>query len=389
MSAASGDEEKPRLDTKFAPAERDSRENIQQLADYCLHNPVTRAILESVDGYVLILNQQRQIVAANLETLNALRVDNPESVLSLRPGEVLGCTCSNIEPGGCGTSINCSTCGAVISILASQELGVPSTNECLMTVLSGGNTESHEFQVRATPITLEGNELTIFVVHDISADKRRDALAKVFLHDLGNMLTGLQVWSDLLVRRPETTVAIAPKIVGLSSHLNQEVQNQRLLLQAERGDLQVTLKEHKVQDILVMIRNFFSGYARENIQNFEIMPVHPDAKVTTCEPLLTRVLANMVKNALEATDAPQLVKLWFEEQSGRPCFIVHNPGVIPQEFALQIFKRSFSTKSSNGRGLGTYSMKLFGERYLHGEVGFTTSEEEGTSFYILLPKPEQ
>jgi sensor histidine kinase regulating citrate/malate metabolism len=49
-----------------------------------------------------------------------------------------------------------------------------------------------------------------------------------------------------------------------------------------------------------------------------------------------------------------------------------------------MFQRSFSTKGSD-RGLGTYSMKLLGERYLHGEVEFTTSQEEGTTFRLILP----
>jgi sensor histidine kinase regulating citrate/malate metabolism len=51
---------------------------------------------------------------------------------------------------------------------------------------------------------------------------------------------------------------------------------------------------------------------------------------------------------------------------------------------MQLFKRSFSTKGLD-RGLGTYSMKILGERYLKGKVYFTTSEEDGTSFFFDLP----
>jgi sensor histidine kinase regulating citrate/malate metabolism len=51
---------------------------------------------------------------------------------------------------------------------------------------------------------------------------------------------------------------------------------------------------------------------------------------------------------------------------------------------LQIFQRSFSTKGA-GRGLGTYSIKLLGERYLHGTVSFASSAEQGTIFQISLP----
>jgi Signal transduction histidine kinase regulating citrate/malate metabolism len=57
---------------------------------------------------------------------------------------------------------------------------------------------------------------------------------------------------------------------------------------------------------------------------------------------------------------------------------------MPREVQLQLFQRSFSTKGSN-RGLGTYSMKLLTERYLHGSIAFTVSEEEGTTFFARYP----
>jgi sensor histidine kinase regulating citrate/malate metabolism len=93
----------------------------------------------------------------------------------------------------------------------------------------------------------------------------------------------------------------------------------------------------------------------------------------------------MIKNAFDATQPPEQILVRFEEHDHAGCFIVRNPGEIPEAVALQIFKRSFSTKSPHGKGLGTYSMKLFGERYLGGTVSFVTHEVDGTSFYISLP----
>jgi sensor histidine kinase regulating citrate/malate metabolism len=67
-------------------------------------------------------------------------------------------------------------------------------------------------------------------------------------------------------------------------------------------------------------------------------------------------------------------------------FSVHNAAVMPPEVQMQVFQRSFSTKSEAGRGIGTHSMKLFGERYLGGDVRFISGEPEGTTFSITLPK---
>jgi signal transduction histidine kinase len=66
---------------------------------------------------------------------------------------------------------------------------------------------------------------------------------------------------------------------------------------------------------------------------------------------------------------------------------VHNDGVIPRDVQLQIFQRSFSTRPGEGRGIGTYSVRLLVERYLGGRVGFISEPEIGTRFTVTLPRP--
>jgi sensor histidine kinase regulating citrate/malate metabolism len=65
-------------------------------------------------------------------------------------------------------------------------------------------------------------------------------------------------------------------------------------------------------------------------------------------------------------------------------FWVHNDGVIPKREQFQIFQRSFSTKGE-GRGIGTYSVRMFTETYLGGEVTFVSSKYDGTTFSVWLP----
>jgi len=71
-------------------------------------------------------------------------------------------------------------------------------------------------------------------------------------------------------------------------------------------------------------------------------------------------------------------------RDGRARFEVHNPGVIPDDVALRIFQRSFSTRGGKGRGLGTYSMKILGENVLGGSVGFQSDPAAGTAFHLDL-----
>ena len=108
--------------------------------------------------------------------------------------------------------------------------------------------------------------------------------------------------------------------------------------------------------------------------------------MTTDERLLGRVLGNMIKNALEASEPGGTVTIQCLDLGNQIAFRVHNDGVMPEEVQMQVFQRSFTTKGEAGRGIGTHSMKLFGERYLKGEVSFTSREQEGTTFSLVLPK---
>ena len=107
-------------------------------------------------------------------------------------------------------------------------------------------------------------------------------------------------------------------------------------------------------------------------------------EMVTDELLLKRVLTNMLKNALEATDGNGCVTLGTKIENGIIEFWVQNPAVMPRDVQLQVFQRSFSTKGNN-RGLGTYSMKLITEKYLEGKVGFLSNKLEGTKFFAKLP----
>ena len=101
--------------------------------------------------------------------------------------------------------------------------------------------------------------------------------------------------------------------------------------------------------------------------------------------LLRRVLGNLIKNALEASEKDSTVSLGIEVFDSTIVFSVNNKSYMPKDIQLQIFQRSFSTKGT-GRGIGTYSVKLLTEKYLHGTVSFFSTEEYGTTFYVTLPK---
>jgi hypothetical protein len=372
--------------TYFAPAERAGEVEVRELRLLVENSALFHAIEQAVDGYLMILNPQRQVLAVNRQLLHDLGLGSTGCVVGRRPGEIIECIHATEGPGGCGTSPFCSTCGAVLSILTSQQEGQPVQGECLATVRRGEYTEAAEFRVRATPVRIGNHDFTVLVFNDISGEKRREALERTFFHDILNTITGLMGWSDLLRKTGTLDPGeVAGRIVALSNRLSREVQDQRRLSQAERGSLEVSVEKTSVRGIYETLQSIFSEHDAARNKKVEFDPVAPEEDLMADASLLARVLTNMIKNALEAIPDGETVRVRFERQGGDPVFLVHNPGAIPPEVAMRIFQRSFSTKEGRGRGIGTYSMKLFGEKFLGGKVSFKTSKENGTVFSIRLP----
>ena len=89
-----------------------------------------------------------------------------------------------------------------------------------------------------------------------------------------------------------------------------------------------------------------------------------DLRICSDAYLLEKVLTNMLTNAFEATDAGGEVRLWVEDSEDAVAISVWNRQWIPEDLVAGFFRRNFSTKEGEGRGLGTYAMKLLGETYL-------------------------
>jgi signal transduction histidine kinase len=371
--------------TAFAAAERASREQIDASALALAGLPVVQALLDAVGVSVVVLNGERQIIFGNNVFLAGLRAEYVQTVRGMRPGEALDCIHAWKCPGGCGTAPECATCGMVLATLASRGTGRVEEQECLMNLRRGGQIDAAEMQVHASQIEIEGENFTMVALRDISAEKRRAALQRIFLHDVANLLGTLLLRAVLLAARAPPEVADqACNIRLLAERMRHELEDQRVLVMAENGTLNVRREPVRPGEALDMAAGILRGNPVAQGRRIEIAQTNPGA-IATDESLLVRVLVNMMKNALEATSDGGEVHAWAEAVPEGCEFHVWNAAPIPPRVALQVFKRSFSTKPGGGRGLGTFSMKLLGERYLGGSVGFTSTEADGTTFYLRLP----
>lgn len=367
--------------TNYDPAKRTNEEGVVAEIELVESNPFVTGLLHSVSGLLAILNENRQIIALNDSFLKMLGIDDPGKALGLRHGEVLQCINSDEEPAGCGASKLCSTCGAAIAIVSSLGENRPVERICALSASRGGKEVEVALLVRSHPIRINNNRFLLLFLQDITEQQQRAALERVFFHDVNNLITMLVGASDMLVEEEPSELAKA--IHQTSLRLANEVAIQRCLSQSEASDYPPVWHDYTTVQIVEEIRSFFANHPAAHGKSVNIAMSYPAVTIKTDISLLMRVLCNMIINALEATVDNGGVKFWIEHKDNFLSFNVWNALEIPQDVALRIFQRNFSTKEQPGRGIGTYSMKLLGEKILGGSVDFSTSQQEGTIFRFV------
>jgi len=316
--------------------------------------------------------------------MSSLAVELYQELAGQRPGELMGCVHSADEPGGCGTSVACRNCGVVSAILAHQNMGGSHTVETRMTVAGPDGESSLDLEVTVASLNVQGG-VALFSLRDVSAEKRRNILERMFFHDLLNLAGGLQGLLEILPGLPAGEAAEVQRLAAeVSSELRDEIVAGRALSAAERGELQVSLEPIGVPALLESVAGSYRKNPYAQNRQIRVIPVGGSPVLNSDPMLLRRILGNLVQNALEAIPKGAAVTLSYEFDP-QPVFRVHNPGAIPPPVALQIFQRSFSTKAASGRGIGTYSVKMLTERYLKGSVRFESNVENGTTFEVRLP----
>lgn len=344
--------------------------------------PHLTSVFDAIPNLLLILNRHRQIVYANRHARQIAQATSRDLVCGLRPGELLDCENAPKGCHGCGTAEECSVCGAAGAI-GQAEQHCDSLRECHLIQRHTG--KPFDFRVSSTPLDLDGQHFILLSLTDITAETWHRQLERVFFHDLLNTAGALREFAKILPRVDTATAAsMSASIATLSASLVEEIQAQRDLQLAEQTDVAAQPRNCSSLSLVRETAALCSKLSVAHGRQLRLDPHACDVVLHVDKRILTRILTNMIKNALEASTPAQPVTLSCDADDHTIDFRVHNLQPMTREVQLQVFQRSFSTKGQ-GRGLGTYSMKLLGTRVLGGKVGFTSNPDEGTTFHISLP----
>jgi signal transduction histidine kinase len=390
------------------------------------------ALFDAGPLITIVLGRDRRIVYANRQGLSLVGARSGAELQGLRFGEALGCIHATSAPDGCGSSPACCYCGAsrqlkqALTILdafatdgsgplappreakpageAEGDAGPAVFNphgegeECNIARAqdpadpAGFGESSLDLRVWSQAISLGGEGLVLLTALDISAEKRREVLERIFYHDIANTASGIRTILELLkFVDEEPQERFTALLMSAADQLVEEIESQRALKAAESRELAVKFEILDAKLALAEILALFAYKLEGKDISLKLAPGSARLVVESDATLLRRVLVNMIKNAIEAAVRGEVLLVGLASEKGGPgepdwaVFWVKNSAVMPEVAQRRVFHRSFSTKGP-GRGVGTYSMRLLAEGYLRGKVSFSSREGEGTIFELRIPQ---
>ncbi|MCQ2236262.1 MAG: ATP-binding protein [Bacteroidales bacterium] len=258
--------------------------------------------------------------------------------------------------------------------------------------VSTGNGK-HSLSVQVTNTILKGQKVRVFVFNDIQREldnkevESWERLSRVLTHEIMNSVTPLTSLADTLISKG---VAATPDVEqGLltisrtGKGLIEFVENYRKFAHVPKPNPSLfyvrpflqqmcDLAEHQVPDSSIIID----------------LSVEPqDLLVYADEGLISRVVINILKNALQAVESigdmgKVMVSAICNAEEQVVITISNNGPMIPAEEEEQIFVPFFTTKP-NGSGIGlSLSRRIMKES--NGELSLHTDRKKGITSFVLL-----
>jgi len=354
-----------------------------------LNNSIQK-ILDAFPQPTALLDLEEKVISVNTNFLKLFSYVNGDHLIGKKPIEVFNCIFAIDTICDSQNADHCHNCGVNLSLKGSKVTSQRFTESCNLSFIdvSGHLDELHNMKVTTSPFTLGGEQFHLFSITDISNDVRRRFLEKIFFHDVlnkaGNIVGILDVL-NLIGSDDERSDELYESLKNTSQDLIKELKYQRDLSSSENNELTPVFLVAGSLEMLNAAKNEIINSEIAINKEVSIYSKSANCQIITDSILLRRVLINMLKNALEATLPGGKVSLGCERLNQEDFrFWVHNESTISAEIQLLLFNKTHSTKGT-GRGLGTFSMRLIGEKYLKGKVNFISSEETGTYFMIDVP----
>lgn len=212
-------------------------------------------------------------------------------------------------------------------------------------------------------------------------------MAKQVAHEIKNPLTPMRLTvQSFQMRFDPNDPDIHKKLDEYSKTLIQQIDTMSSIAEAFSNFAKMPAQQNETLNV-VFVTKLALDIFTEHYLTFGTDAEEITVKLDRTQ--LIRVVTNLVKNAIQATEGVEDPKIRVEIKSDvdTVCILVCDNGHgVSEENAEKIFEPKFTTKSS-GMGLGLAMVKNIVETY-NGTITFTSKEDRGTVFKVTFPKAE-
>jgi len=234
--------------------------------------------------------------------------------------------------------------------------------------------------------------LRLLELKDLTSFHRKELMDRLFFHDIRNTVTEILGFSEVLTHPIlKNTVSVSEQeqilesINNIARELADEVDAEKKLLAETSSTRSWKVSHLGTLSELERLSQYFEMERRSKEFRIQIDPDSEDIPFTSIAPLLRRVLTNIFKNANEASKPGDLIKMGCRMVDGdRVQFWIKNPALISEK-DHQRFLSVSPRVVENVHGLGTYSIRILTERFLHGSLKVEV-DEEGTCLRVTYPQ---
>ena len=228
-------------------------------------------------------------------------------------------------------------------------------------------------------------------------DKLRKDVDAISRHDMKSPLNGVIGFSDLLLDGGDlsTDQEKYARLIRKSGVTALHMLNLSLgLYRMEQGVYQLSPVNIDLIPIIQNVRNDSGAWLTGNRLTLAITLQGRPTLATDSffvlgeEVLCYSVLANLIKNAMEASPEGGTVTIDLQESGGMGVAKIHNQGAVPKEIRERFFEKYATAGKISGTGLGTYSAKLIAEA-MGGIIRMNSSEADGTTITVTIPMGER
>jgi len=263
------------------------------------------------------------------------------------------------------------------------------------------NQASHWLEVSAVPLKENkqtGNPYTLFIIHDITRQKKLEKMRTEFVanvsHELRTPVTIIKGFAETLIEDDAVLDAsekkrFLKKICNNSDRLHRLVEDLMLITRLESTDMVLQLELFSLNQFLEELTDNWRSSKKASDSELHL-ELDTDVNINVDPLRLSQVLGNLLDNASRHGKGATEIHLSAKLNETSVCFAVSDNGTgIPEKDLPHIFQRFYRvekgrSRESGGTGLGLSIVKHIVAQH-GGQLNAQSKVGEGTRIEVILP----